>query len=48
VKVGERVIVEGTQKTVPGKPVVLAPEKDGDVYKTPSVAAGNTNKVSKS
>ena len=48
VKPGERVIVEGTQKTVPGKPVQLAPEKDGEVYAAPSVAAGKTNNASKS
>jgi membrane fusion protein (multidrug efflux system) len=48
VKPGERVIVEGTQKTVPGKPVQLAPDKDGEIYRAPSVAAGNTNTASKS
>jgi membrane fusion protein, multidrug efflux system len=31
-KTGETVIVEGTQKTVPGKPVQLAPAADAAVY----------------
>jgi membrane fusion protein, multidrug efflux system len=50
VKVGERVIVEGTQKTVPGKPVQLAPDKDGEVYQPQpaNVASGKTNNAAKS
>lgn len=48
VKPGERVIVEGTQKTVPGKPVQLAPEKDAEVYQPASVTSGKTNNASKS
>lgn len=35
VKPGELVIVEGTQKTVPGKPVRLAPPEAGAVYMNP-------------
>lgn len=48
VKAGERVIVEGTQKTVPGKPVQLAPEKDSEIYQPANVLAGKTNNASKS
>ena len=48
VRAGERVIVEGTQKTVPGRPVQLAPEKDSEVYQPANVAAGKTNNAAKS
>ncbi|HUS36519.1 MAG TPA: efflux RND transporter periplasmic adaptor subunit [Verrucomicrobiae bacterium] len=48
VKPGERVIVEGTQKTVPGKAVQLAPEKDAEVYQPAVVIGGKTNNASKS
>ena len=44
------IIVEGTQKTVPGKPVQLAPDKDGEVYQAQpaNVASGKTNNAAKS
>jgi membrane fusion protein (multidrug efflux system) len=48
IKPGERVIVEGTQKTVPNKPVLLAPDKDGEIYQAPASAAQSTNSVSQS
>ena len=48
VKQGERVIVEGTQKTVPGKPVQLAPEKDAEIYQPATVIGGRTNNAAKS
>lgn len=38
VKPGELVIVEGTQKTVPGKPVQLAPESEAAPYLNPGGA----------
>jgi membrane fusion protein, multidrug efflux system len=47
IRTGERVIVEGTQKTVPGRPVQLAPDKDGEIYQPANVAT-TTNTASKS
>jgi membrane fusion protein, multidrug efflux system len=48
IKPGERVIVEGTQKTVPGRPVQLAPEKEAEIYQPRNAVVITTNTAAKS
>jgi membrane fusion protein (multidrug efflux system) len=48
IKPGERVIVEGTQKTVPGRPVQLAPEKEAEIYQPRNAVIVTTNTAAKS
>jgi membrane fusion protein (multidrug efflux system) len=48
IQAGERVIVEGTQKTVPGKPVQLAPEKEAEIYQPRNAVTNVTNTAAKS
>ena len=48
IQAGERVIVEGTQKTVPGKPVQLAPEKEAEIYQPRNTVTNVTNTAAKS